>query len=300
MMVAVTGATGFIGRRLCMRLQDCGHGVRALVRRADHGLAGTEVVRGSLADDEALAQLVLGADAVVHLAGSVRGADREAFDAVNVAGTRRLLAVLHATAPDARLVHVSTLAARRPELSDYAASKHGAEVLVRTAPLPGRTILRPTAVYGPGDRELQPILETMARGLATVPGDRRNQVTLLHVDDLADAILAALATGGDHDEPYELCDDHPAGYDWPTLAAAVGAHSGRPVRLVTVPRSLLAAVAGTNRALARLTGRAPMLTPGKVRELTHADWSCDPAPFARACGWSPAIDLPAGLATVLP
>ena len=303
MLIAVTGATGFIGRRLCERLVADGHRVRALARRADHGLAAAvDVVPGDLNDEGALARLVAGedgvADAVVHLAGSVRGVDRAAFDAVNVSGTRHLLAAL-AGAPDAHLVHVSTLAAREPALSDYAGSKRAAEDLVAAAPLAARTILRPTAVYGPGDVELQPLLDGMASGLATVPGSRDNRVTLIHVDDLVAAITAALAHPGLHPTPYELCDAEAGGYDWATFATAVEAHTGRPVRLLTVPRAVLTTVGTVNRALARLTGRAPMLTPGKVRELTHPDWSCDSAPFIDAFEWRPAIDLSAGLATVL-
>jgi nucleoside-diphosphate-sugar epimerase len=258
-----------------------------------------EVIRGDLDDGAALARLVADADAVVHLAGSVRGVDRAAFDAVNVAGTRHLLAALGA-APAAHLVHVSTLAAREPELSDYAGSKRDAEVLVETAAHAASTILRPTAVYGPGDVELQPLLEGMAAGLATVPGSRANRVTLIHVDDLVAAIMAALARPGAHDGPFELCDETAGGYDWSMFAAAVEARTGRRVRLLTVPRGVLTTVGAINRFLARLTGRAPMLTPGKVRELTHPDWSCDPAPFSATFDWRPAVDLPAGLATVLP
>ncbi|MEE4301847.1 MAG: NAD-dependent epimerase/dehydratase family protein [Pseudomonadales bacterium] len=300
MLVAVTGATGFIGRRLCARLRAEGRDVRALARRPA-ALPGddAETVRGDLDDATALRTLVAGADAVVHLAGAVRGADRAAFDAVNVVGTQNLLDAVARAAPETRFLHVSTLAAREPGLSDYAGSKRAAEALVSAAAVPS-TILRPTAVYGPGDVELQPLLETMARGLATAPGDARNRVTLIHVDDLVDALLAVLAAPTPARGPFELCDGVAAGYDWPELAAAVARHSGRSVRVLTVPGALLRSAGLVNRALARLTGRAPMLTPGKARELTHPDWRCDPEPFTAAFAWQPRIDLARGLATVLP
>lgn len=300
MLVAVTGATGFIGRRLCTRLREEGHEMRALARRPTAVLGdGVETVTGDLDDGAALRTLVAGADAVVHLAGAVRGVDRAAFDAVNVAGTRNLLDAVADASPDTRFLHVSTLAAREPQLSDYAGSKRAAEELVLAAAVRS-TIVRPTAVYGPGDVELQPLLENMARGIATAPGAAHNRVTLIHVDDLVSALVAVLSARAPAPGPFELCDGVGEGYDWPALAAAVGGHRGRSVRVLTVPGALLSTAGAINRAFARLTGRAPMLTPGKVRELTHPDWRCDPAPFAAAFGWQPSFDLARGLATVLP
>lgn len=301
--VAVTGATGFIGRVLCRRLSDSGIAVRALVRsprsrRPDTLPAAVTQVGGSLSDPAALAELVRGARVVIHCAGAVRGADRAAFDAVNVDGTAALIEAMRGQAPDARLVLLSSLAAREPQLSDYAASKRAAEELL-TAGLPfEHCILRPTAVYGPGDVELQPLLTAMTRGLAPVPGRPDHRVTLIHVDDLVDALIAA-ATGTPGPGPFELADERADGYHWPELAAAVRARSGRRVRLLRVPATLLIGLGRINLLFARLLDRAPMLTPGKARELLHPDWSCDPRAFRAATGWVPQHDLDAGLATVL-
>jgi nucleoside-diphosphate-sugar epimerase len=304
--VAVTGATGFIGRALCRRLDALGIPVRALVRRAQTDLPeGVTRVHGSLSDPAALAALVRDVPVVIHCAGAVRGADRAAFDAVNVDGTAALIDALidpgtggTGQAPAARLVLLSSLAAREPQLSDYAASKRAAEALL-TAGLPfDHCILRPTAVYGPGDVELQPLLTAMARGLAPVPGHPDHRVTLIHVDDLVDALLAA-ATTAPGPGPFELADGRADGYRWPELAAAVRARTGRRVRLLPVPASVLLGLGRINRLRARGLGHAPMLTPGKARELLHPDWSCDTRPFRTATGWAPEHDLAAGLATVL-
>ena len=130
---------------------------------------------------------------VVHCAGAVRGASRRAFDAVNVDGTAALLDAMAAAAPKARLLHVSTLAAAQPQLSDYAASKRSAELLVTTRGQSGDLILRPTAVYGPGDKELKPLLDQAMRGRLPRPvGSRR--ISLLHIDDLVDALVLAMGT----------------------------------------------------------------------------------------------------------
>jgi len=115
--VAVTGATGFIGRRLCARLGSEKRTIRALARTPQRAEPGIEWIAGDLADRAALERLVADAPVVVHLAGAVRGASAAAFQRPNVEGVRNLLAVLAQVNPSARLLHVSTLAAREPQLS---------------------------------------------------------------------------------------------------------------------------------------------------------------------------------------
>ena len=134
-LVAVTGATGFIGRRLVRRLVDSGWRVRALARRPDEGLrdAGAEVVRGALEDDASLKALVELANAVVHCAGAIRAPSHEAFVHINCDGTARLARAIVAQPRPPRLLLMSSLAARSPELSSYAASKRMAEDRVHRA-----------------------------------------------------------------------------------------------------------------------------------------------------------------------
>jgi nucleoside-diphosphate-sugar epimerase len=296
----VTGATGFVGRALCRALVADGVPVRALVRGAPGALPeGCEPVRGDLATPSALRELVRGASVVVHCAGAVRGIDRAAFDSVNVAGTGALLDAVLDRAPGCRFVHVSTLAAREPALSDYAGSKRAAEALVAQAGLSEPVLLRPTAVYGPGDVELLPLLRAHARGLGPAPAVPEARVTLIHVDDLVAAIRVAGAGPWPGAGPFELAGPPPEGLRWRELADRIAAVTGRPVRQLPVPPAVLTALARIVRGSARLLGRAPMLTPGKVRELTHPDWSCDPAPFSAATGWQPTVTLAAGLAALL-
>src|SRR5436190_1019910 len=120
---AVTGATGFLGRRLVPALVERGWEARALVRRApETGLwdaAAPDLVRGDLADEAALRTLCDGVDAVIHAAGLIKARNRAAFFEANEAGARRVAQA----AGGARVLLVSSLAAREPRLSDYAASK---------------------------------------------------------------------------------------------------------------------------------------------------------------------------------
>ncbi len=161
--LAITGATGFIGAALLRKLAGHGWRVRALYRTRTGAMPGIRTdndmqwIQGSLADSESVARLVQGAEAVIHCAGAVRGASQEQFDRVNVAGVARLARAARHSRPMPRFLLISSLAAREPQLSFYAASKRGGEEVLRsTAQGMPWCVLRPPAVYGPGDREMRP------------------------------------------------------------------------------------------------------------------------------------------------
>jgi len=294
--VAITGATGFIGRRLLTTLADDGWRCRVLVRRDDGRPwpPDTTPVAGSLEDENSLERLVTGVDAVVHCAGRVRGATRRGFSQVNAEGTARLVQVLNRQSPPPYTVMLSSLAAREPRLSAYAASKREAE---RRLALGGErlhwAILRPPAVYGPGDRELLPLFRALLWGVGPVFGAPGARLSLIHVDDLVAAIHACLRRRPEG--LFELHDGKSAGYDWADILAIAATVRGGPVRRLPVPGWLLGALGRGNLLFSALLGRSPMLTPGKVRELRHPDWVCDNAAFSAASGWVPRIGLAEGL-----
>ncbi len=303
-VLAITGATGFIGGAIARRFARSGWHVRALVRseaRAQSLRAlGVSHVPGDLARPDALATLVRDATAVVHCAGAVRGVSESDFRTANVEGVTHLAGAVARSAPSAPLVLLSSLAAREPGLSPYAASKRAGEEALTLAGKGLRWVaLRPPAVYGPGDREMRPVLRAMMRGFAPTPGDARGRFSLLYVDDLVSAVERVLSLAACPSGPFELHDGRPGGYSWPEVAAIAAGLRGGPVRLLRVPAALLAWAARLNAARARLLGPAPMLTPGKVRELTHPDWVCDNAPFSHVTGWRPQVEFAEGLRRTL-
>jgi nucleoside-diphosphate-sugar epimerase len=287
----LTGATGFIGAHLLVQLIALGHRVQALTRRPRPAEQGLVWIDGDLDDEAALALLVADADIVIHLAGAVRGARRADFDAVNVVGTRALArAAAHGGV--GRVISVSSLAAREPSLSHYAASKRDGEAVLRQF-CADATVLRPPAVYGPGERELKPLFDLMRAGVAPAPRGR-GRLSLIYVGDVVAALVTCMNTGI-KGGTYEIHDGAQRGYDWQALRAAVTAVSGRRSLPIPIPRSVLEVLALTNLGCARVFGYAPMLTPGKVAELFHRDWVVRETAFTEACGWRPEVDLPAGL-----
>lgn len=297
--VALTGATGFIGRHIATSLLAEGLRVRAL-KRGDAPLEmdpAIEWVTGDLGNAASLSELVRGADSVIHCAGVVRGSSAEAFDAVNVGGTARLARAAREDGGVRRFLLLSSLAAREPGLSWYSASKHGAEEALARGAGDDFTwaVFRPTAVYGPGDREMRPLFLAMRRGILPVLGDRHGRISLLHVEDLVRAVTAWLLRKETVTGLFELHDGVSDAYNWPRIAEIAESVFGRPILTVRVPAPPLFAVARVILTVARIRGTAPMLTPGKVRELRHRDWSCDNEAVTAALAWAPRIDLATAL-----
>jgi nucleoside-diphosphate-sugar epimerase len=276
-----------------------GFRLRALARSPQQAgylaAQGVQLVAGDLHRPGALRQLVNDCAGIIHAAGAVRGASQADFDRINVEGTANLLSAVASHAPAARLLMLSSLAAREPRLSWYAASKRGGELLLEQAPQLDWVIMRPPAVYGPGDKEMLPVFQWMSRGIALVPGDPAARISLIHVSDLVTAITACLGSAACRHQTLALCDGKPGGYDWREMAAIAGAIWGRKVRLWRVPAWLLDSVARVNILGARITGATPMLTPAKLRELRHCDWVADNAAITARTAWQPRTDLRLGL-----
>lgn len=302
--IALTGATGFIGSTLARRLAATGWQIRALVRPSSSRARLTGIspqwVEGDLDDTPSLHRLVEGADVVVHCAGVVRGTGHAFFHRVNADGVARLAQVATRQHPPPRFLLISSLAAREPALSPYAASKRNGEAALATAAQGmAWTALRPPAVYGPGDQELLRLFRWIARGIAPVLGQQDARFSLLYVDDLADAVLRWLDADPHEGAAFELHDGHPNGYAWNDVIDTVARLHDRRVLRVRVPRPVLDLLARLNLIAAHLVRQAPMLTPGKVRELRHPNWVCDNAAFSRATNWCPRTSLEEGLRRTL-
>jgi 2-alkyl-3-oxoalkanoate reductase len=296
MLVAVTGASGFVGPHLVAALARRGWKLRLLLRRWSPlpSLAGVaaEIVWGDLDDAAALRRLVDGADAVVHAAGLIKAREASDFMAVNRDGTARLAEI----APQAKFLLLSSLAAREPRLSPYGASKWAAEQALTSRSGPWLAVRAP-AVYGPGDRETLSYFRAAARGMAPEPMASRARLSLIHVADLAEALALALAAPLPAATPspvYEIDDGRAGGYDYGDMARAAGAALGRRLVRLPVPRPAMVAVAGLNALAQSLGGGTAILTRGKVAEIFHSDWVVRDRRLADATGFRARYDLRTG------
>ena len=252
-----------------------------------------ELAEGALEDADFLAGAVTGIQALVYCAGSVRGRTLADFLPANVDGVRHALNALRRQGQQVPVLLISSLAASRPGLSHYAHSKHLGEEALRDREGLSWTILRPSATYGPGDTEMAALLKLARHGWAFHPGPPGQRFSLLHADDLAAAVLAWLdAWRNTVGQTYDIDDGTPGGYDWPAVIKAAGS---RRYHAVQIPQLVLDGVARLNLWISGRLGYAPMLTPGKVRELTQRDWLCDNTAFVQATGWHPRWDLAGGL-----
>jgi nucleoside-diphosphate-sugar epimerase len=290
--VALTGGSGFIGGQIARMLVAQGINVRALSRTQSGLDNGILWVRGSLEHPQSLAELVTGADAVIHCAGAVRGRNAHSFRAINVDGSRRVMEAARQSGTCERFLLMSSLAARHPELSWYSKSKFDAEQeVLRAAGHVSVGIFRPTAVYGPGDRELRPVFTWLLRGLLVRLGTTDSHLSFVHVYDLTAAVMQWVTLPVARPATYEISDGTLGGYSWKGLAS-IGADIRKArVRELPVSVALLKCIAKANLALSYLLPGEPMLTTSKVNELIHDDWTCSNSGITAAIGWEPQIKL---------
>ncbi len=290
-ILAVTGATGFVGSHLLDRALATGWRVRALTRRPQADRAGIEWISGALDRTDSLTELCRGSDSVIHIAGVVNAPDRAGFEAGNVTGTRNMADAAMA-AGVGHFIHVSSLAATQPQLSDYGATKAGAEETVMESGL-AWTIVRPPAIYGPRDTEMLELFRMARRGLMLLPPDTSARLSVIHVEDLAQLLLALAQAGPEHaGRIFEADDGTPDGWSHAQFAHAVGQAMDKSVRPLGAPRTVLNLAAAIDRAI---RGSKAKLTPDRVRYFCHPDWTIDPARRPPADLWQPHIATSHGL-----
>ncbi|HLL06336.1 MAG TPA: NAD-dependent epimerase/dehydratase family protein [Myxococcaceae bacterium] len=321
----LTGGTGFIGQRLARRIIERGDKLTVLVRKTSKRGAleklGASFASGDLLTGEGLAEAARGVDCVLHLAGVTKSKDWEGYFQGNAEGTRRLVRALAELPTPPRLVYCSSLAAGGPSVpgrprreeepaapvSLYGRSKLGGEQALRE--YAGRVpcvVLRPPIVYGPGDQEFLPSILPMARlGLVLKSGFGPKHYSVIHVDDLCTALLAAAERGQTlkTEDPstgvYTVSDG--TEYAWEEVCAKLATALGhaKPPAVVPVPETVSYVVGLGSELAARVRGTVPMLSRDKVREMRCPAWTCSTERATRELGFTPAIPLAQGLVSAL-
>lgn len=312
--VLITGASGFIGSFLVDEAVSRGYEVVAGIRaRSSRQFLHDSRVRILELDYTSATTLFRqlaeqSPDFVIHNAGTTGTKGTDDFHEANANNTRRLMDALSASGtPPERLIYMSSLAVQGPghpetmtplrvgdpevPVSAYAQSKLAAEQLLKSAPFPV-VILRPTAVYGPRDRDFQKLFQWVQRGILPSIGTHRQQLSMIYVKDLAAATLDLL--GLPHARPCYIASDTLA-YDKDDIGKIIAQLMNKRVTPIRVPLSVLQPAIALSEGLHRLFGKHPFLSTEKLREVAAANWLCDSRDLWQDLNRQPVYNLEAGL-----
>jgi dihydroflavonol-4-reductase len=311
--VLVTGASGFVGTNLVPALVQEGYSVTCLVRSTSDTCAlrghGIRLIRGDIRDRSAVRDAVRSVSTIYHVAGLIKAAHREDYFRVNQAGTRLILESVAENNPDlGRFVHVSSLAAAGPSsgnrgltegekpnpISWYGESKlRSEEEVLRFKELFPVTIIRPSAVYGPGDRETLLIFKMIKMGCLCTFGRFSRRFSLIHVSDLVNALMKA---GGRETGSGEIFFvSRFEAFSWDEVGRAIAHELGKKYRRISFPRWLALAAGTVGDLWANASGRAATISSQKVRELLQPSWLCDSSKARTALGFTAEIKLEDGI-----
>lgn len=312
----VTGASGFIGGHLVRRLYEDGNRITCLVRPTSDCSQLTqfdpEFVTGDVTDPESLQRAMASADVVYHLAGATKCLRSRDLERVNIDGVRHVAQTCAACANPPTLILVSSLAAAGPTNTDrmriesdapIPVSKYGHSKLageyeaMRLADRVPTTIIRPPIVLGEADRDGLTMFDSIARwNLHFVPGMSDELFSVIHGDDLAEALILA-AKKGNRVQPSESAAGiyFAASNETPTyaqLGQMIGQAVGREhVHIIHHPKPAVWAIAAINELSSQIRRRPHILGVDKAREATAGSWACDASALQRDTGFTPACSL---------
>jgi nucleoside-diphosphate-sugar epimerase len=320
MIVAVTGASGFIGSHLTAELAARGYAVRAVVRAGNGGRTTgdgrptTDWISVDYADDAALDRAFAGVDIVFHAAGATRAPTRLDLEAANVELTRRVFAAFQRTSGTAarRFVFVSSQAAAGPAtaldspireddppkpIEAYGETKLAAEQAIAADAHDALwTVIRPAAVYGPRDRDFLQLFRLARLGVALHPGNREHWVSIVHVRDLVDGMIAAATTTCAAGRTYYVANDEPV--QWRELFRVGAAAAGRQLGIdVELPHAIVALGAQLGDVVSRATGSTTLLGTEKLALSRPRYWLCSTERAKRDFGFRATTPIADGFAT---
>jgi nucleoside-diphosphate-sugar epimerase len=311
MKALVTGGTGFIGSHLVEALLKEGIEVRCLVRDLSRlsWLAGLDVeaVRGDCAAPAGLLGAVKGVDYVFHAAGITKAVKARDYYRVNAQGTENLLqAAIKEAGRIKKFVLVSSQAAAGPSeegkprreddppepVSDYGRSKLEAERHALSAKEElNIAIVRPTAVYGPRDRDILTFFKMVSRGFRTAFSEKR-LLSVCYVSDIVEGTIKAALRPTKSGDAFFLA--HPAENDWDGMGEAIAAALGVKARRLVIPVPLMGGVAICAEAFSVISGKPALLNRQKMAEIRQRFWVVDTSRAEEVLGFAARVDFPAG------
>jgi dihydroflavonol-4-reductase len=308
----VTGGTGFIGSHLVEALLKKGIQVRCLLRKTSDlkWLKGLpiEVHWGDCNDKNSLWEAVEGVEQVFHLAGVTKAVHEKTYFEVNAFGTENLIhACLENNPRIQKFIYLSSQAAAGPcrngnkkkesdqckPVSPYGQSKQmGEELALAHAQELPLLILRPSAVYGPRERDIYTFFKLLSKRIKPCLPSKDQHISLCYVEDIIQAILLAAQVKGSSGEIFFLSDgqDYRLEEIGDVFAQAMGVNAF----CIRVPEWMIIGMASFSEYLSKLSGKPPLLNKGKVEEILQRNWVCDITKAKTALGFEPHISLAQG------
>ena len=308
----MTGGTGFIGSHLVEALLKKGIQVRCLLRKTSdlkwlEGLP-IEVNWGDCNDKNSLREAVEGVEQVFHLAGVTKAVHKKTYFEVNAFGTENLIhACLENNPRIQKFIYLSSQAAAGPSrngnkkkesdqckpVSPYGQSKQmGEELAMAHAQELPLLILRPSAVYGPRERDIYTFFKLLSKRIKPCLPSKDQHISLCYVEDIIQAILLAAQVKGSSGEIFFLSDgqDYRLEEIGDIFAQAMGVNAF----CIRVPEWMIIGMASFSEYLSKLSGKPPLLNKGKVEEILQRNWVCDITKAKTALGFEPHISLAQG------
>lgn len=254
--------------------------------------------------DESLERAVRNVSTVFHLAGLTSAASDESYTRVNVEGTRNVVQAMQRNAPDALLVLCSSLAAAGPArgvrplnetdlpdpVSPYGFSKLTAERIVEESNL-SYAIVRPPAVYGPRDADILAAFKMALRRVVFRVASEDQLLSLVHVEDLARGFVQAVEQEGRG--LYYMTDGMT--HTWASVMENISRSVGTKPRIVAIPYAVADFISRSERLRASIMSSKPLLTPGRIIELTQPNWTCDDTRARLDLEYDSNMSLPEGI-----
>lgn len=309
MKVLVTGGTGFIGSHLVEALIQKGVQVRCLLRKSSDlkwikGLP-VEFAWGDCRDKVSLKEAVKGVDQVFHSAGVTKALKEEAFFEINAHGTENLIqACLDHNPCLQKFIYISSQAAAGPSrngnrkketdpcqpVSPYGRSKRmGEELALAQAHKLPVLVLRPSAVYGPRERDIYLLFKFLSRGINICASDPKQRISLCYVRDVVQAVLLSAENQSSQGEIFFISDgqDYPVEKVGDTFAEAMGKNTFR----LCIPKWMLLGIASFSEYVSQFSNKPALINRGKVEEMVQKNWVCDIGKAETVLGFDPSTPL---------
>lgn len=310
--ILLTGGTGFVGSHLVEKAQKNGDEVYVLVRKSSDTThlksLGIRCLEAGMTDTVALENVLtqltkegIKLDAVVHCAALTKANDWATFEKVNVTATENFIQLLQKYQPDLpRFIFISSLAAAGPTelgneisashknpITNYGKSKAAAELVVKKSGIP-YTIIRPTAVYGPREKEIFTLFQIINRGFFPLIGSNLQALTFVYVKDLVSIILKAVELPAAQ-KAYFVTDGNV--YNKADLGEYIKKYLNKSSVRFTIPLGVVRGLAFVSQTFSK---SAP-LNLEKYKELKASSWNCNVKDTFTDFDYKPAYNLDEGV-----